>query len=105
MLEVMALQPPPRTLTLDLTDLHGVRVTLALEGGGVNVSVSDSGAGNENAREWARQLDQLLSERDFGSDARSPNSSPEEQDTSSERSSRTSGLAPATTTQSTELRL
>jgi len=105
MLEVMSLQPPPRTLTLDLTDLHGVRVTLALDGGAVNVSVSDSGAGNESAREWARQLDQLLSERDFGSDARSSKRSGKDEEDDSERSSLTPGVVPTTKAQSTELRL
>ena len=54
-------------LTLDLTDLHGVRVTVALDGSSVNVSVSDSGAGDALARQWQQQLDQLLEdERSFG---------------------------------------
>ena len=61
--DLMSKQPPPRVLTLDLTDLHGVRVTVSLDEGTATVSVSDSGAGGASARQWQDQLDQLLDDR------------------------------------------
>lgn len=63
-LDAIAKQPPPRALTLDLSELHGVRVTLTIDEGTVNVSVSDTGAGDAGTRQWQDQLDQLLDDRD-----------------------------------------
>lgn len=90
-LDVIAKQPPPRVLTLDLTELHGVRVTLSLDEGSVNVSVTDSGAGDAHARQWQDQLDDLLDERSFGS-GDSPESTPdtEQNQTSTDRPSTSS---------------
>ena len=78
-LGVMVRQPPPRTLTLDLTDMHGVRLTISVTSSGGSLAVADTGAGDANTEQWKQQLDQLLSERGFGSDHRFRNRSGEDE--------------------------
>lgn len=57
---------PPRSVTLDLEEQHGIRIRVVTEAGGVSVSVDDAGAGLADANRWQRDLTDLLDKRKQG---------------------------------------
>lgn len=61
--EAMVNQPPPRSISLDLADMHGIRVRISIESGDVSVSVTDAGAGSSGSGQWERQLHDTLDQR------------------------------------------
>ncbi len=65
-IEAMSRQNPPRSVTLDFGDMHGLRVRLAVHAGGVQVTVTDVGAGANRVQMWEQQLSDLLGERGLG---------------------------------------
>ena len=66
-IEAMSRQHPPRSVTLDFGAMHGLRVRLAVHATGVQVTVTDAGAGANRVEMWERQLSDLLGERGLGS--------------------------------------
>ncbi len=76
-IEAMSAQPPPRSISLDLSELHGIRVRISIDAGEISVDVSDAGAGSSGSDHWQRQLQDSLHERRrggrrFGDDASAP---------------------------------
>ncbi|MCP3935843.1 MAG: hypothetical protein GY708_10780 [Actinomycetia bacterium] len=59
----VASMTPPRSMTIDLEELHGIRVRIVAEPGGVSVTVDDAGAGSADAQQWQRDLSDLLDQR------------------------------------------
>ena len=64
-LEQMADAPPPRSMTLELTELEGVRVRVSLLAGAVRVSVLDGSIDQAQRTQLASDLDQALAEQGF----------------------------------------
>ncbi len=65
-IEAMTRQNPPRSVTLDFGSMHGLRVRLAVHATGVQVTVTDAGAGANRVEMWEQQLSDLLGERGLG---------------------------------------
>ncbi|MEZ5281180.1 MAG: hypothetical protein R2770_11990 [Acidimicrobiales bacterium] len=55
--------PPPRAVTLDLEEQHGIKIRVVSEPGGVSVTVDDAGAGTADANRWQRDLSDMLDKR------------------------------------------
>ena len=65
-IEAMTAQPPPRSISLDLTELHGIRIRISVDAGEVSVDVADTGAGSSGSDHWQRQLEDSLEDRRRG---------------------------------------
>lgn len=63
-LDVLENAPPPRRLTVDLPDVDGLRLHVALRGSEVTVTVLAGGAGADTAA-WGRELGASLAARGF----------------------------------------
>jgi len=56
--EALSKQPPPRAISLDFGEAHGIRVRIAIDAGGISVTVADAGAGTSDTATWQRQLNE-----------------------------------------------
>lgn len=63
-LELLENSPPPRTLTIDLSEEHGVRIRLTSVADGVQVDVQDDGRGRRPGA-WQQDLSQALANNGF----------------------------------------
>lgn len=57
--------PPPRSMTLELTELEGVRVRVSLQGAAIRVSILDGSIDQAQRTQLSAELDQALAEQGF----------------------------------------
>ncbi|NOX30082.1 MAG: hypothetical protein GXP35_08555 [Actinobacteria bacterium] len=70
--EALSKQPPPRAISLDFGEAHGIRVRIAIDAGGISVTVADAGAGTSDTATWQRQLNESFDQEQRNRESQQP---------------------------------